>query len=179
MRRILPITMGGQPYELRTLGLDESDAWLAQVAAKLSEVDLPDAPTGADSITALMTWSSGAVLSLVLAYDLGNALGGEAAIRAAMSKQELKAAMDAMVTAEDPFGEAVAHSVAVGFGAPSRFLASGMRMVLTQMIASQLERSTAGLSGPTASTMAPSEPVGAASSSSSDGRTARHTKRSG
>lgn len=174
LRRVLPIAMGGARYELRTLTIDESDAWLRLVAERLAAIeDDLFKDSGVDSIAALLTASSRTVVGLVAAYDLEDTLGGEAAIRGRMSKPELRAAMDAMVTAEDPFGEAVARSVAEGFGVPSRFLASGMRMVLAETALSQLASSTTGLSEAMGSTTALSALPGAASSSSSAGRTRR------
>ena len=92
-----------------------------------------------------------------------------------MSKRELRAALDEMVTAEDPFGEAVAHSVATGFGLPSRFLASGMRVVLDQLAEPLQAPSTDGRSASDSTTRA-SAGNGRASSSSSAGRT-RKTRR--
>ena len=172
LRGILTVSMGGQPYQLRTLTIDESDDWLGKLATGLSSVELPEGADGTAAMRALLTASSAAVASLVAAYDLDGILGGLAVIRGRMSKRELRAALDAMVTAEDPFGEDAARSVAEVFGAPSRFLAAGMRMVMAQ-IASPLAASTNGRSRATASTSDASAANGAASSSSSDGRTPR------
>lgn len=178
LSRVLPLLVGGQTVQLRTLSIDESDAWLGLVAARLASVDLDQTLAASESIAELMTWSSSAVVGLVAAYDLDGTLGGIEAIRSTMSKGELKAAMDAMVTAEDPFGEAVARSVVETLGLPSRFLATFTRMEVTRAIASQLASSTTGPSAPTDSTIGPSEPVGVASSSTSDGRTRNAKRRS-
>ena len=170
LSRSLPVVMGGEPFELRTLSIDESDAWLMQVGAALAAVDLPEGSDGSDGVGLMLTASSGTVVGLVAAYDLEDVLGGPDAIRGRMSKRELRANMDAMVTAEDPFGEAVALSVATGFGLPSRFLASGMRVVLDQLEAPLLDASTNGRSASAPTTDA-SARNGRASSSSSAGTT--------
>ena len=170
LSRSLPVVMGGEPFELRTLTIDESDAWLMQVGAALAAVDLPEGSDGSDGVGLMLTASSGTVVGLVAAYDLEDVLGGPDAIRGRMSKRELRANMDAMVTAEDPFGEAVALSVATGFGLPSRFLASGMRVVLDQLEAPLLDASTNGRSASAPTTDA-SARNGRASSSSSAGTT--------
>ena len=167
LRRLLPVTMGGAAYELRTLTIDESDAWLVKVGAALSTIDVED--IGATSgVSALLTSSSSAVVELVAAYDLDDTLGGVPAIRGKMSKRELRATMDAMVSAEDPFGEAVALSVATGFGLPSRFLAAGIRVVLDELAVSAPESLTDGRSD-SASTTPDSAASGPANSSPSDG----------
>jgi len=170
LSRSLPVVMGGEPFELRTLSIDESDAWLMQVGAALAAVDLPEGSDGSDGVGLMLTASSSTVVGLVAAYDLEDVLGGPDAIRGRMSKRELRANMDAMVTAEDPFGEAVALSVATGFGLPSRFLASGMRVVLDQLEAPLLDASTNGRSASAPTTDA-SARNGRASSSSSAGTT--------
>ena len=172
LSRSLPVVMGGEPFELRTLSIDESDAWLMQVGAALAAVDLPEGSDGSDGVGLMLTASSSTVVGLVAAYDLEDVLGGPDAIRGRMSKRELRANMDAMVTAEDPFGEAVALSVATGFGLPSRFLASGMRVVLDQLEAPLLDASTNGRSASAPTTDA-SARNGRASSSSSAGTTRR------
>jgi hypothetical protein len=172
LSRSLPVVMGGEPFELRTLSIDESDAWLMRVGAALAAVDLPEGSDGSDGVGLMLTASSSTVVGLVAAYDLDDVLGGEAAIRGRMSKRELRATMDAMVSAEDPFGEAVALSVATGFGLPSRFLASGMRVVLDQLEVPLLGGSTDGRSA-SASTTDASARNGRASSSSSAGTTRR------
>jgi hypothetical protein len=160
--------MGGQPYELRTLTLDESDEWLGKVAAAMSAIEIPDEVSWLGDIAALLTTSATAVAGLVAEYDRDGVLGGLDVIRARMTKRELKAAMDAMVTAEDPFGTDVARSVATGFGAPSQTLAFGIERVA---VASQLAISMNGRSARSGSTIDGSAASGAASSSSSAGPT--------
>jgi len=170
LSRSLTVVMGGDAFELRTLTIDESDAWLMQVGTALSAVDIPESTSDADAVGLLLTGSAGSVVGLVGAYDLDDILGDTGAIRGRMSKRELRVAMDAMVTAEDPFGEAVALSVATGFGMPSRFLASGMRVVLDQLALPVPEPSTDGRSASGLTTSA-SGTNGRKSNSSSAGRT--------
>ena len=166
----LEVRMGGAAITLRALTIDESDAWLDKVGEALATVGVPDGVSGTAGISQLLTGSSSAIAALVAAYDIDDALGGIEIIRGRMSKRELKAAMDAMVTAEDPFGEAAALSVATGFGLPSRFLAAGMRVVLDELVLSAPASSTDGHSA-SALTGPASADSGRASNSSSAGRT--------
>jgi hypothetical protein len=169
LSRVLHLSIGGEAVTLRTLSLDESDIWLHRLGASIAAIDVPDDITWLGDIGALLTASAESVRGLVKAYDLDGALPADWQER--MTKRELKAALEVMVTAEDPFGTDVARSVAVGFGAPSQALQFGMRQVA---LVSQLARSTAGLSASAPTTDASGE-SGAASSSSSDGRTGTTT----
>ena len=172
LSRSLPVVMGGAAFELRTLTIDESDAWLVKVGEALNAIDVPEAGRS-DGVSALLTTSSSTVVGLVAAYDLDDILGGDGAIRGRMSKRELRSNMDAMVTAEDPFGEAVALSVATGFGLPSRFLAAGMRVVLDELMVESAPESSTGGRSASASTTSASAASGAGNSSSSAGRTGK------
>lgn len=179
LRGILPLIIGGKAVELRTLTLDESDEWLGRLAEELAAVGIEDTDQGADLLRAVYTASSAAVARLVVAYDVDGKLGGLEALRSRATKVELKQALDRMVGAEDPFGEAAAHSAAEGFGAASTLLAQGMRAVVAEQMWSALADSTTGPSNGTASDTARSVPVGARSNSSSGGTTPRRHKRSG
>ena len=113
-----------------------------------------------------------AALDLVAAYDVDGVLGDTETLRTRMTKRELHAALEAMADAEDPFGEGAARLAAEVFGAPSRFLAA-MTSLVIDGLASPTAPSPSGASTPGASTgPATSDPAGAASASSSAGRTA-------
>lgn len=169
---LLPLTIGGQPVELRTLTIEESDRWLGQLAADLAALEVPISEhDGMAMLTGFLTSSAGAALRLIAAYDVEGVLGGIDAVRAKASKRELKAALEQMVTAEDPFGEDGARSVAAAFGAPSRLLRLGMSAALDEMAASLREPSMSGPSPGMASATHGSGESGPASSSSSAGPT--------
>ncbi len=84
----LPIQVGGETVELRTLNLDESEKWLARFGELDDQADMP----------------TNAMLTLVVAYDLEKKLGTSASLRKRFTQVELKVALEGMVTAENPFG---------------------------------------------------------------------------
>ena len=166
----LHITLGGQPVELRVLTIAESDVWLDLLAATLSGLDVPESEDAASDIRSYFTASSEAAIGLVEAYDVDHTLGD---LRATAHKREIPVVLERMIVAEDPFGEGAAHSVAVAFGAPSRFLAAGMDLALTALVPSPPDDSKNGHSDDTDSLVASSVGSGPANSSSSDGPTAK------
>lgn len=179
---VLHLRMDGKPVDVPTLPGEQSDEWLELLSKESESLDVPD-DGNVSALGGFLTGPSDAARRLIAAYDITGVLGGEGAIRKRMRKQELKAALDLMVSAEAPFGEGGAHSVAAAFGAPSRFLAAGLDLAF-QSIAESLRvpprvLSANGASAGTASATATSGGRGAASSSSSAGRTRKTAKRSG
>lgn len=178
--RVLLLRLGGREAAVRTLTIEESDAWLGRVAEEVAALEVPDRPdpdgTFAGAATGFLTRPSSVALRLLAAYDLDGALGGEEGIRATgATKRELRAALEATVGAEDPFGEAAARSVAAAFGEPSRSL---WAMVLGMAIAGSVRAtSTDGPSSGSDSGGRRSGGRGAGSSSSSDGPTPIGTRR--
>jgi len=174
---LLTLSCGGQPVTLRALTLAESDAWLATLGDTLASLDVgdeEDARSGDEMLRDLLVQASRAALDLVVAYDLDGVLGGRDAIRATMTKAELKDALEMMVTVEDPLGPASARSVGVVFGGPSLVLEAALTMTMAAAPMLRLVRSASSLSDTgDATTLATSGPSGPASSSSSAGRTRR------
>ena len=171
LRQVLRLTVGGEPVELRTLTIDESDAWLRRLTGAV-DVELPETEGDADTLAQLLSLPARAALELVTAYDVDGVLGDAESLRTRMTKRELHAALEAMAGAEDPFGEGAARLADEVCGAPSRFLATMTRLVIDGL-ASPTAPSPSGASTPGASTgPATSAPPGAASASSSSGRTA-------
>ena len=86
----LPVQVGGETVELRTLNLDESEKWLARFGKLEVEADMP----------------AQAMLDLVIAYDVEKVLGPSASLRKRFTQRELHDALEQMVRAEAPFQEA-------------------------------------------------------------------------
>jgi hypothetical protein len=170
LSRILPLTVGGEPVELRTLTIDESDIWLGKVADAMARIDIPPGASQ-DILQGLLSMASSEAIDLVLAYDMDGTLGGAESFRARATKREVHHALEVMLSAEDPFGEGTGRSVAVAFGAPSRLLRAGAAITLEAMVASLRGRSTSGRSADTASIGDASAESGAGNNSSSDGST--------
>ena len=174
---LLTLSCGGQPVTLRVLTIAESDAWLDKLGTALASMDVgeeDDERTGDQMLRDLLTQASRAALDLVVAYDIDGVLGGRDAIRASMTKVELKDALETMVTVEDPLGPASARSVGVVFGGPSLVLEAALTMTMAAAPMLRLVRSASSLSDTgDATTLATSGPSGPASSSSSAGRTRR------
>lgn len=171
LRGILHLTIGGERVTLRTLTLDESDAWLDRYNAAINGVEL--SPEGQNVFTA----GAAAMRELVAAYDLDGALPEDWSRR--MSKRELKANLEAMVEAEDPFGEGVAHSVAEAFGAPVRMLRQGFAALFDERTLSLLATLTSGSDANGASATPRSGGRGRSSRSTSAGATRKSRKRAG
>jgi len=167
---LLIVSMGGKPYRLRTLPLVESDAWLDLLGSAMSAVDVMETSDGDQMLRSMLKSSSAAMLRLLVAYDHDGVLGGADAIRERMTKRELSAALDGMVTAEDPSGEATARSVAAAFGEPSRLLEAGMRVVAEPLLRLVKSPSSPSASGDS-TTPGTSDPDGQESNSSSTGPT--------
>jgi len=171
LAQVLTVSVSGEPVALRTLTIDESDAWLRRLTGAV-DVELPDAEGDADTLARMLALPAQAALDLVAAYDVDGVLDEPASLRTRMTKRELHAALEAMADAEDPFGEGAARLAAEVFGAPSRFLAA-MTSLVIEGLASPTAPSPSGASTPGASTgRETSAPAGAASASSSAGPTA-------
>ena len=171
LRQVLTVSVGGEPVALRTLTIDESDAWLRRLTGAV-DVELGEAEGDADTLARMLALPAQAALDLVAAYDIDGVLGDTDSLRTRMTKRELHSALEAMADAEDPFGEGAARLAAEVFGAPSRFLAAMTSLVLDGL-ASPTVSPPSGVSTPGASTgTGTSDPPGAASASSSAGRTA-------
>jgi hypothetical protein len=169
LRQVLQVSVGGEPVELRTLTIDESDAWLRRLTGAV-DVELPEAEGDADTLARLLSLPARAALELVAAYDVEGVLGDAEVLRSRMTKRELHAALEAMAGAEDPFGEGAARLAAEVCGAPSRFLATMTSLVIDGLATAP---SPSGASTPGASTgQRTSDPAGAVSASLSSGRTA-------
>lgn len=148
----LPIVVGGQPVDLRTLNLDESDEWQKQFAAFDVAFDSAEEAKR----------TTDAMLELVIAYDVDSRLGPD--VRKRFTRAELYAAFKQMAQAEIPF-LADSPSAARVFG---ETLAA--RLVVGQF---PQESSTSSPSPNGDSTPALSVVGSARNSSSSSGRTAR------
>jgi hypothetical protein len=171
LAQVLTISVGGEQLQMRTLTIDESDAWLRRLTGAV-DVELPQAEGDADTLARMLALPAAAALDLVAAYDVDDVLGAADSLRTRMTKRELHAALEAMADAEDPFGEGAARLAAEVFGAPSRFLAA-MTSLVIDGLASPTDGSPSGASAPGASTgPEASAPAGVASASSSSGPTA-------
>lgn len=106
----LPIVVGGQVVELRTLNLDESEKWLERIDT-LRDVDMSLVPVNT-------------MLELVHAYDVERKLGSVASLRKRFTQRELYDAINSMVRAEAPFQEDARSVVA----------ASGLNLVLSPLL---------------------------------------------
>jgi hypothetical protein len=169
-RQVLPISVGGERIELRTLSIEESDAWLRTLTGAV-DIDVGAIGGDADGLAKLLSLSAQAALDVIAAYDADGVLGGREALSARMTKREVRIALEAMATAEDPFAEGALRLVDEVFGAPSRLLAA-MSTMVTSELASRPGASPSGASLPGASTTGPrSDLAGAASGSSSSGPT--------
>lgn len=171
LRQSLRITVGGEPVELRTLSLDESDVWLAKFTAAI-DIDTADIVGDAAGLARLLTLTSDFALDLIVDYDRDGRLAHRDQLRTHMTRQEVKAALEAMAGAEDPFGEGAARLAGEVFGAPSRLLGTLSRLAMNDL-ASRTDGSPNGASEPGAlTTTGISDQPGAASASSSSGPTA-------
>ncbi len=181
LRGLLPIIIGGEAYELQTLTANRSDEWLRRLALALADVqtlpDPEDDQEGAALIIALLTSSTAVAIDLIRAYDLGEKLGnidlGDVA-----TKLELKTALMAMVTVEDPFGEAAGRSAAAALGERSQLLGRILQAMGKAEVLQRLAQSTNGHSAPTDSTTDTSPSTGATNSEPSDGPTRTKRKKS-
>ncbi len=167
---LLEVTIGGQAHTLPALTIDQSDAWLDELAVALADTDILNGDSGQDTIRALLHHAATTVLRLVVAYDTTGVLGGVDEIRRRATKRELADALEKMVKVEDPFGEGTQRLVVAAFGYPVRLAAERLEEQASPML--RLVRSLSTPSEPGASTTSgTSEPDGPASSSSSTGPT--------
>jgi hypothetical protein len=171
LRQRLRIAVGGETVELRTLSLDESDVWLGRFTSAI-DIDTAGIEGDAAGLARLLTMTSDVALDLIIDYDRDGVLPTREQLRATMGRQEVKAALEAMAQAEDPFGEGASRLVDEVFGAPSRFLGNLSRLAVSDL-ASRMDDSPNGASTPGASTTtATSAPHGVVNGSSSSGPTA-------
>jgi hypothetical protein len=152
----LPISVGGQLVQLRTLNLDESERWLGKVSAAVARLDVPDTGNPATVLADLAKQPAVVMLELVRAYDVENVLGTATALRKRMTQRELYDAVKQMVRAEAPFLED-ARSVVEAFGPQLRAMAAGL--LYRMSVQSQPANSTNGRSLSGASTPDNSELV--------------------
>jgi hypothetical protein len=165
----LPIMVGGQPINLRTLTLEESEKWQAKVATLVVGFELPESDKPAELFAAFAKQPSHVMLELVLTYDVEKQLGTAAALRKRLTQAELYAAVKQMVTAEFPF-VMDAHSVVEAFGPQLRAMAAALMSNFAERF--QQVSSTNGRSPTGASTPALSVVGSASNPSSSSGATA-------
>lgn len=121
----LPIVVGGEQVELRTLNLDESEKWQAKLADGIAGFDIPESNDPSVVFAALAKQPTKVMLELVTAYDVGKVLGTPASLRKRITQRELYAAVKQMVSAEAPF-VTDARSVVEAFGPQLRALAATM-----------------------------------------------------
>lgn len=166
---VLPITMGGRRYELRTLTLRESRAWKRGLAEAIARLDAQLQPaSGADFIGQLLTVGDEERLAILAAYDVEDVLGGRDHIEDTMRAEELGPAVEAVLDAQAPFGQADVPSVVAAFGRPVRVLGG---LLSTLVATSARENSPNGPSATGASPTPTSSAPGPSSSSSSAGPT--------
>lgn len=169
---VLDVTMGGGPVRLRALTYDESEVWLERYADALSSTETTDGDTDEARMRSLVTAATRTALDLVLAYDIDGVLGGADAVRARASRREIAAALELMVTVEDPLSETAPRLAALVFGLPSQIALERVEAAINEPVL-RLVRSLSTRSAPGASTGATSGDAGPRSSSSSTGRTRR------
>lgn len=177
----ITIVMGGRPYRLPVLRIEQSEAWERAVAKGVSAMrtDLED-EDGEAAVHDLLSQGSIERRHSVVAYDhLSHAdtyeregcarcvLGGHDGIRKAMSKRELGNAVEVVADAEFPFDAEERRSVVAAFGLPLRVLGAVLRAATEGW--SPQESSPNGRSPTGASATPPSDEIGPESSSSSDG----------
>lgn len=126
----LPISVGGRTVVLRTLNLDESEDWLAELGRQVAGFEIPESD---DAFAQIAQAPAKAMLELVVAYDLDGVLGPGESLRKRMTQRELYDAVQQMVTAEAPFVRDV-RSVAEAFGPQ-------LRAVVTSLVMAVVERS--------------------------------------
>jgi hypothetical protein len=159
-RQVLPVTAAGEPYDLRVLSMDESDAWVRR-CVQLSLGELPeDATDDVDGITMLLTAGGHRARELVRVYDVDGILAD--GILERMTKKEVRDAALAMADSEDPFGEGARRLVEDLLGTPSSLLAATTRRILTTLTPmddpTTTEEEPAASSDPGRSPNGPSEP---------------------
>lgn len=169
---VLDVTMGGEPVRLRALTYDESEVWLERYADALSSTETTDGDTDEARMRSLVTAATRTALDLVLAYDIDGVLGGADAVRARATRREITAALELMVTVEDPLSATAPRLAAMVFGLPSQIALERVEAAINEPVL-RLVRSLSTPSGPGASTGATSGDGGPRSSSSSTGRTRR------
>lgn len=164
----LPIVVGGQRVELRTLNLEESERWLEQLSSAAAQaaqdVQAIDEPGPGALLVAVAKLPIPTMLEAVRAYDVDGRL--PANLKQRFTAAEVYAALKTMVRAEVPFLED-ARSAAEAFGPQLRAMAASVLWTLFRQ-----ENSTSGPSLSGDSTPADSEEDSAKSSSSSSGSTA-------
>lgn len=169
----LTVIMGGRPYRLRVLTIEQSEDWQTTLSTTLAGLQVPDDDDvqdgGASFIDALLKDGARGRRKALLAYDRDGVLGGEDYVVKRMTQRELATALEVILDAEFPFVEE-RRSVVEAFGMPLRVLA--LASAAAAAAVSPSERSASGLSPSGASTTAASGASGPKSSSPSAGPTA-------
>lgn len=171
---LLTVVMDGQPYQLRVLTIERTEAWQRQAAAQVAGMDVPDEASATDLLTILMRAGTDAAIAALAAYDEAGVLGGADGIRARMNPMELRAAMEVVMAAAVPFDLDASRSVAAVFGGPTRTLAATLALTIAQTLMGRPvpASSMPGPSPDGASATTTSDEPGPPSSSSSAGSTA-------
>ena len=171
---LIRVSMGGERLTLPVLTIAQSEEWQAAVGAELSTLD-DGLGVGDGTLGTVLQRGSQAMVTVVLAYDVGGVLGGEEGIRSRMTQRELWQATETMLDAEFPFDEAARRSVAEMFGLPLKALE-----IVSKTVMDEASRQAKYPSGPSligASTTPASDESGPVNNSSSDGRTANGVSR--
>ncbi len=158
----IPVTIGGRPYTLRALAIEDSEAWQELLGRTIAGVDLPDGLDAADTLAALGSQGSRKMRELLLAYDLDHVLP---ALGKVASQRDVYLALRGVLAAEYPFVTDL-RSVAEAFGPQ-------LRPLLAVVVGSLIRAS--GTNGPSPTGDSPpalSVVSSAESSSSSSGATA-------
>lgn len=171
----LKVVMGGQPYRLPCLTIEQSEEWQEAVGDVLSNLDLGLDDDSRRTMKQVIKTGGQAELSAVAAYDITGVLGGSDNMRKRMTARELHAAMEVIADAEYPFDEEAKRSVVEMFGLPLRAMGLVSRAVTDD--ASRRVKFLSSLSPDGASATPTSDENGRASNSSSGGRTARSGSR--
>lgn len=129
----LPIVVGGQLVELRTLTLEESEIWQDGLTALVADFDLPDQNRPDAVLAAFVRQPASAMLKMLEAYDVDGRLPKD--LKKRMSQAELYNAVKAAVLAELPF-LTDARSAAEAFGPQLRAMATSVLFSLYQQASS-------------------------------------------
>jgi hypothetical protein len=104
---ILEVQVGGTERSLRVLRIAEGRAWKKQLGDLIAEVSNLDIPSSADDISKMVgifaNLPSDRIITLVMAYDVDNVLGGPEKFEAEASEDESYRAFRAMLEATFPF----------------------------------------------------------------------------
>ena len=166
----LDVTIGGSPVRLRALTIAESDTWLDLYADAMATADVMQGDAPGDMMRSLVKSSGAAALRLVKAYDIDGTLGD---IETVATRREVAAALEMMVTVEDPLVEDAGRLMRAAFGLPTQTAAER----LEEEVVAPMLRLVKSLSTPSAlgdsTTPETSATDGPVNNSSSTGPTRR------